>query len=167
MHGDPNIITLIHSKLISITARMQNTLADNFSLPDKSKRIVSLSQFKHKLILLHYWGTWCGPCLQTLSATEEMERRFESDTSIVCINIALEHNGFDHWKKFIAANHLGGIELYAEDDVLRDRSRPTGFQWVQWFPSYILLDRQGRLISADETRPTPRLEELIKQAESQ
>jgi thiol-disulfide isomerase/thioredoxin len=165
LHGDHRIIKLIDAKLTAITMRHQGTLADNFSLPDSTGSSFSLSQFSGKIVLLHYWGTWCGPCIQTLPETEQLEQHHAADSNLVCINIAVEQDGFRNWKKFLSAHRLCGIQLYAKVDVLRDRSRPAGFQWVQWFPSYILLDRKGRLISADENRPGEGLERDIERAE--
>ena len=38
------------------------TLAPNFTLANLSGDLVSLDDLKGKVILLNFWGTWCGPC---------------------------------------------------------------------------------------------------------
>ena len=40
-----------------------------------SGREVSLDLFSGKVVLLHYWATWCGPCIEELP---EVKRLFDA-----------------------------------------------------------------------------------------
>ena len=37
-------------------------LAPDFSLADLEGNTVTLDQMRGKVVLLNFWGTWCGPC---------------------------------------------------------------------------------------------------------
>jgi len=48
--------------------------APNFHLRDLQGRVVSLSQFRGKVVLLNFWATWCGPCRIEMPAMEQLYR---------------------------------------------------------------------------------------------
>ena len=37
-------------------------LAPDFSLADLEGNTVTLDQMRVKVVILNFWGTWCGPC---------------------------------------------------------------------------------------------------------
>ena len=37
-------------------------IAPDFTLADLEGNLVSMNQFQGKVVLLNFWGTWCGPC---------------------------------------------------------------------------------------------------------
>jgi peroxiredoxin len=48
--------------------------APNFHLRDLAGNMMSLSQFRGKVVLLNFWATWCGPCRVEMPAMEQLYR---------------------------------------------------------------------------------------------
>ena len=48
--------------------------APNFMLRDLAGNVISLSQFRGKVVLLNFWATWCGPCRVEMPAMEQLYR---------------------------------------------------------------------------------------------
>ena len=63
--------------------------APDFSAPDLRGREVVLSELQgHKVVVLDFWATWCGPCLKAMPDLEEVHREFaERGVVVVALNL--------------------------------------------------------------------------------
>ena len=130
--------------------------APNFSLPDTSKRIIALSDFRGKVVYLDFWGTWCSRCLAELPALKTLQRSFAGDTDIAFVSIALESSGsksqsVEAWKSFILNRELGGTHLYADRQFNNEYVKEFGIQGV---PTFMLIGRDGKFIDVVAPRPS-------------
>jgi peroxiredoxin len=51
--------------------------APDFALPDAQGKIYKLSEFKGKVVLLHFWASWCPPCLGELPHFMELAQTLQ------------------------------------------------------------------------------------------
>src|SRR5271157_781502 len=58
-------------------------LAGDFTLPDLDGREVTLSNLRGKVVLLDFWGTWCGPCREALPGIEMLHRGLKEKGLVV------------------------------------------------------------------------------------
>jgi thiol-disulfide isomerase/thioredoxin len=49
------------------------TVAPQFAVSD-GQASVNLAALRGHVVLLNFWATWCGPCIQELPALEQMQR---------------------------------------------------------------------------------------------
>lgn len=161
------IIRLISQNLKTLKNLRKGTLAENLKFRDTSGNVHSLSDYRGKVVLLHYWGTWCGNCLDGLHTMLIFERSHVNDTNFVCLDVALEIRGFANWKHFVREHDLRyAVELYADNEQIHSPSVATGFQWVTGVPTFVLLNRSGCLVCPFEAAPpNKKLEDDIERAE--
>lgn len=44
-----------------------------------------LSDFKSKVVILDFWGTWCAPCIEALPHLEDLQNKFGNEVKIITI----------------------------------------------------------------------------------
>jgi len=46
----------------------------------------TLEDLKGKTVVLHFWGTWCGPCIQTIPVWKQLEEKYR-EKNVVFIGV--------------------------------------------------------------------------------
>jgi thiol-disulfide isomerase/thioredoxin len=101
----------------------------------------TLQDFHGKVVLVEFWGTWCGPCLAQLPEIRRLHDEYAHRGLVV---IAVHSTrGADKAADFAAANKLPW-PIAIDDD---DQSKAA--YCVQGWPSCYLIDRKGVLRMAE------------------
>jgi thiol-disulfide isomerase/thioredoxin len=121
----------------------------NFSLPDTSGKIVTMKDFKNKVVFVDVWATWCGPCRGQFPFLKEIEEEYANNKDLVFVGISLDKvNVKQKWMDMIRKENLGGIQL------LDDFGKGFGRKYeIAAIPRFMLIDRQGRWIEIRCPRP--------------
>jgi thiol-disulfide isomerase/thioredoxin len=111
----------------------------NFSLPDTSGKMVSMKDFKGKVVFIDVWATWCGPCRAQFPFLKQIEEEYAGNKDIVFVGISLDKVEVKQkWKDMIVKEHLVGIQL------LDDFGKAFGRKYdVNAIPRFMLIDKQG------------------------
>jgi thiol-disulfide isomerase/thioredoxin len=121
----------------------------DFSLPDTAGKMVSMKDFKGKVVLIDVWATWCGPCRGQFPFMKEIEYEYAANKDIVFVGISTDKVEVKQkWKDMIKKENLGGIQL------LDDFGKAFGRKYrVTAIPRFMLIDKQGRWIEIRCPRP--------------
>ena len=131
----------------------------DFTYPDRDGKMVSLSDFKGKVVLVDVWATWCGPCRKELPYLKALEEALKGQ-EVVFIGVSLDENkNQEKWKKFIVDEKLPDIQLFAGgwSKIAKDYK-------ITGIPRFMVFGKEGQVVEADAPRPsTPVLKALIEQ----
>lgn len=68
--------------------------AGDFELPVLDGRRVRLSEFRGRVVLLHFWTTWCTACMAEISTLVALQRK--SATELVVLGVSLDYVADSH-----------------------------------------------------------------------
>ena len=81
--------------------------APSFTAKTISGENLSLKNLQGKYVLIDFWGTWCGPCMQEVPDLKKMYakyhgKQFKNANNFEVVSIALEKEGTEaRWQKAI------------------------------------------------------------------
>jgi len=55
------------------------TSAPDFNLVDVNGKVVTLKQFRGKVVFLDFWAPWCDPCREELPALDALYKKYSND----------------------------------------------------------------------------------------
>lgn len=59
----------------------------NSTFTDLEGNPVSLQDYQGKVVLIDFWETWCGPCLQVFPAMDSLRKEYKNDFAVIAVNL--------------------------------------------------------------------------------
>ena len=59
----------------------------NSTFTDLEGNEVSIKDYKGKVVLIDFWETWCGPCLQVFPAMDSLRKEYKDDFVVLATNL--------------------------------------------------------------------------------
>lgn len=112
---------------------MLNDKAPDFVLRDINGKVVSLADYKGKVLVLDFWATWCVPCRESFPAVQKTINKYKDDPKVSFLFMDTREktdNYVDVIKKFLADNHY-------TFNVILDEKSPDGTQ-SKMFKQYVM-----------------------------
>ena len=119
----------------------------DFGLVDTALTPVSLNSLKGKYVVLDFWASWCGQCMYEAPYMEKLETVFKGK-NIEFVSISCDEQ-IPSWKNAIVRHHMDGRLQWHVSDLAVLRALK-----VARVPRFVLLDKEGRVIDPDLTRPS-------------
>ena len=114
-------------------AALADSPRSSFALPSLDGPALELAQLRGRMVLIHFFATWCKPCRAEMASLRDLQARLDGRPfAIVPISVA-EADGAV--RRFFAGEALPFA-------VLLDRDRSVARAWgVDTLPSTVVLDR--------------------------
>jgi len=122
----------------SLKPESQRRKAPDFALRDADGKLVRLSDYRGKVVLLNFWATWCSPCRFEIPWFIEFQRQYK-DAGLEVLGISMDEDGWEAVKPFLTRFGVNYRILMGDDMVAQL------YGGVDSLPTTFLIDRQGRV----------------------
>ena len=128
-----------------------STPAPDFTLATTTGELVSMSDLRGKVILLNFWGTWCGPCRMELPDFVKLYDKYNKD-GLEIVGITIRRGESikdvakfqDQWGlNYLLLSDINGNEV---SEVTMAYSQAIG-QMINGIPTTLVIDREGFIVN--------------------
>ncbi len=106
----------------------------------------TLADLKGKVVLVDFWGKWCGPCVKKLPRVEALHAKYK-DRGLVVVGVHTDDRA-DGLTEFLK-------ERRVTFPVAVDTGETARRYAVEAWPTYFLLDKAGRVAWGFSHEPPP------------
>ena len=113
--------------------------APNFEFPGLDGKLVSLSDYLGKVVLVNIWATWCRPCVDEMPSMQKLYQEFKDDDFEI-LAVSIDAPGSGVVAPFMRKYNLTFPALLDSEGTIRESYGATGI------PESFIIDRQGILV---------------------
>ncbi len=130
-------------RLPKLKAVAMGAIAPEFAEADTAGKMVSLSSFRGKYVLIDFWASWCGPCRHENPNVVKAFNHYKGQKFTI-VGVSLDRpTGRDKW---LAAIHKDGLAWTQLSDLKFWDSKAAGLYAVRGIPQNFLLDPNGKIV---------------------
>lgn len=136
-----------------------NQPAPEISMPDVNGKMVNLSDFKGKFVLVDFWASWCAPCRAENPNVVAAYNKFK-DKNFTILGVSLDEDKAA-WQQAIAKDKLTWTHI---SDLKMWESAAVPAYSIEGIPFNVLLNPQGKIIASGlrGEQLFTRLQEVLK-----
>lgn len=134
--------------------------AAEIAFQDADGKMLSLADFRGRVVVLNYWATWCAPCVAEMPSLDRLQANL-GPRGVSVVAISVDRGGLRQVAPFFAVNALQHLAVYL--DPQGASMRTLG---VRGLPTTIVIDGQGRergRLEGEAVWDSPAAERLLLQ----
>jgi cytochrome c biogenesis protein CcmG/thiol:disulfide interchange protein DsbE len=116
----------------------QGDRAPNFTITTDSGKHISPRDFGGKVLVLNFWASWCGPCVQEAPSLNEFQKMLAS-SGVVVLGISVDRNE-KLYEQFVRHFQLSfPTARDPEEDI-------SALYGTAKFPESYIIDHNGKVV---------------------
>ncbi len=142
---------------------MAGSIAPDVAFKDAGGKIYNISDFKGKVLVIDVWATWCKSCLMNMSKFITLKEEYKNNPDVEFITVSTDNDE-------VRENWLAAIKKFKMEGMLNltpDYSAELNFTndyRVSSVPRYMVIDKNGYIVSVFAPKPDDGMKEMIEQA---
>lgn len=113
----------------------------DFQATTLSKKAISLSGFKGKIVIVNFWASWCAPCIEEVPSMIKLVEEFKGQIELIAISGDSSLEDVEIFMKSFPEmrNHPNIHVVWQEDRALMKQFD------IQRLPESFVIDTEGKL----------------------
>ncbi len=124
---------------VTLVGDVRGIPAPDFALTSLDGKIVKLSDYRGKAVLLNFWATWCSPCKVEMPWFVDLQKKYGGD-GLVVLGIAMDDTETDKIAQFASEMGVNYPVLLGTDKVSEQYGN------VEYLPTSFYIDREGKIV---------------------
>ena len=113
--------------------------APNFTMPGLDGKMVSLADYKGKVVFLNIWATWCPPCVEEMPSMEKLYQELKGE-GFEILAVSIDASGAKDVLPFMKKHKLSFPALTDTRGAIKELYQTTGV------PESFIIDKDGIIV---------------------
>ncbi len=119
--------------------------APDFAVKKLEGGSLKLTDLRGKYVLLDFWATWCGPCVEETPNLKAVYEEFGQDPRFTMVSLSLDEN-IQPVRDFVKREKLSWQQAFLGEWSLDKVLRSYGYSSI---PRILLIDPAGTIVATD------------------
>ena len=137
-----------HERILESRVEAADTY-EPFELARLDGEMINSADLEGKIAVLHFWGTWCGPCIVELPEYQEFDERYREDPDVHVLSISNDESN-QIIEDYLAKNNFDFTVLVDGGYAERARVRAWPTTWFVDRDGYVQFVQIGTALKLDE-----------------
>ncbi len=141
----------------------------NGGIKDMDGNLVRMAEFSNQLLVINFWATWCGACLEGMPKYHELANKYNDPNKVSFIAISIDQD-FDQWRLWVESNLWDDTNYWLGQTteeplygfVYREVDLPTGLVIGAGVPRYVIVAPDGTILDVEGRPSRPQFEKQLK-----
>jgi thiol-disulfide isomerase/thioredoxin len=108
----------------------------NFQFKTIDNKILDLSQFSDKVIIVDFWATWCPPCTKEIPHFIELQEKYKNEVQFIGLNVGEKESEIKEFIKSMGINYIIG---YSNENIEKS------FGGISGLPTTFIIGKDGKI----------------------
>lgn len=134
--------------------------APEFTLARRDGSLLSLSDFRGKVVVLDFWASWCKPCRASFPWVREFYKEYK-DKGVEIIGVSIDEKKAS-WEKALDEEQLPWPQVL--DEKAKGGYRVDKLYHVQAVPMFVIVDKEGKIVMRAHMESKEELSAVVEEA---
>ena len=135
------------AKEASVPRLAVGAVAPDFTSQDLANKVVKLSDYAGKIVVLDFWATWCGPCKASLPHTQEVAVKYKDQGVVVLANCTSDaRKAFESWLQQNQGDYPDLVFTHDPAEKKPERASRSLYG-VEGIPQQFVIGKDGKVVA--------------------